>query len=399
VAIREISVDQLRPGMFVHDLTVGWMDHPFLKNRFLVEDPAIVQSIIATGIKAVQIDTERGDDVPADETQPRPTPTVRRIARSAHTAGKSSRQEEMQRATAVQQEARKIAVSLMEDVKLGRQVHLEKVTPVVSQMVGSVFRNKEALLSLGRIRRMDQYTFEHSVNVSVLLIAFAKELGLDREEIQEIGTGALLHDVGKIKIPDAILNKPGRLTEDEFRIMRKHVEYSLDVLSATPGISDTALKVAAEHHERYDGRGYPAGLKGETISRCGQMAAIVDVYDALCADRVYHEGQRPTVVLKRLLEWSVTDYNPGLTQRFIQTVGIYPPGSLVRLQSGRLAVVLETGERDLLHPLVRVIYDADKRRFLTPRLLDLSEFSTDGGDAIVGTEDPERWKIKLEVFL
>ncbi len=403
--IKRISVAQAAPGMYVHDLNCSWLDHPFATNRFTIRDLGVIDKIRGLGIRTLYIDTDKGIDVAEGRAEADVQGELQEALEQVLEAPEEHRgtvavQEERAYAEKIQFEASKVVTHVMEDVRLGKQIEVERVNPVVDRMVSSIFRNKDALLGLSRIRQMDKYTFEHSVSVAVLLIAFARELGLEREVIQQIGVGALLHDVGKIKVPDNILNKPGKLTEEEFAVMRDHVVWSDRLLADAPGISDIARAVAAQHHERYDGSGYPRGLKGDEISGFGQMAAIVDVYDAITADRCYHKGQAPTVVLRRLLEWSAYHFNPELVQRFIHCVGIYPAGTLVRLTSGRLALVLETGDKGPLYPLLRVIYDAAKQRFVRPFDIDLSHPGAKYADEhISGYEHAEQWGIKPEVFL
>ncbi|GAB4297317.1 MAG: HD-GYP domain-containing protein [Thiohalomonadaceae bacterium] len=405
-AIKKVAVRQLRPGMYIHDLNCGWMDHPFLANSFKIKDIETIQRISTMGIQEVYIDTGKGDDVSAAMTREEVLADLqRRLQRVSAEASPGeappvSVREERINAERVEREASRLVTNIMQDVRLGKQIEVERVTHVVDGMVSSIFRNPHALMSLGRIRQMDKYTFEHSVSVGVLMLSFAKELGLERDVIHEIGIGALLHDIGKIKTPDKILNKPGKLTDDEFAIMRQHVVFSREVLEQTAGISPTSLAVAAQHHERYDGTGYPLKLKGDEISPYGQMAAIVDVYDAISADRCYRKGEEPTIVLRKLLEWSKFHFNEKLVHQFIRCVGIYPVGTLVRLESGRLAIVLEPGEKGPLYPTVRVVYDTNKRQFVTPRDIDLSNPTTrSGDDRIVNCESAEKYGIKIPVFM
>lgn len=310
-----------------------------------------------------------------------------------------SAQEERGRAAKVQEEARRVATDLMQDVRLGKQIEIARIEPVVSDMVDSVFRNKDALISLGRIREADLYTFQHSVNLCVLMVAFAKSLGHDHDTITRIGIGAMLHDIGKMKVPEEILNKPGKLTDEEFSVMKGHATISANLLAESPGIDPISVAVAYEHQERWDGTGYPRKLKGDEISQYGQMSAIVDVYDAITSDRCYHKGMHPTEALGRMLEWSKNHFNPVLTQQFIQCVGIYPVGTVVRLESGRLAVVVEAGERNMMLPIVRLVYDTRKRAYLAPRDIDLAKASDTRPDRIVGHEEPDKWGIKVDVVL
>jgi putative nucleotidyltransferase with HDIG domain len=264
----------------------------------------------------------------------------------------------------------------------------------VKDINASVLRNPGALLSLCRIKQADAYTFQHSVSVCALLVSFTHAMGMDAATVEEAGLGGLLHDIGKAKVPNEVLNKPGRLTEDEFTVMKSHANMSLDLLSVVPGISQMAIQIAGEHHEKVGGGGYPRGLVGEQISQIGRMTAIVDVYDALTSNRVYHKGSEPSMVLKRLLEWSGSHLDGDLVQHFIRALGIYPVGSLVRLSGGRLAVVVEQGE-DLLRPTVRVVYDTQRKVALRPLDLDLAR----SGDEVEEYEDPVQWGLDPMAYL
>ena len=256
-------------------------------------------------------------------------------------------------------------------------------------MVESVFRNQDALLPLARLKNLDDYTFEHSVGVSALLIAFGRSMKLSKDVIKEIALGGLLLDIGKANIPDAILKKPGKLTDDEFARMQSHVVEGLKLLNQVPGISEIALQMVSEHHERFDGTGYPNKLAGKQISLYGQMAAIVDVYDAITSDKVYCRGMPPTQALKKLLEWSKHHFDPQLVQGFIRAIGIYPTGTLVRLESNRMGVVVEQNEGNLLEPVVRVFYHAAQQYYIPPEIVDLSKVQ----DKIASFENYDKWKI------
>ncbi|WP_454457730.1 HD-GYP domain-containing protein [Thauera phenylacetica] len=386
--IKLIPVARLRPGMYVHDLHCGWLQHDFVRNRFLVAGPEDVARIRALGVPEVSIDTERGLDPDAAPEAPAaaaasladpPPPAV-------HTASKVAGTQE--RARTLHREANEIVRNLLADVRLGRQIEIEKVEPLVARIVDSIFTSADALLPLARLKQHDSYTFQHSVSVCALMTAFARTLGLPRDTIREIAIGALLHDVGKARIPDEILNKPGKLTEAEFERMKSHVVQSKLILMATPGISPIALEVAAQHHERFDGSGYPNRLAGEAISLYGRMAAIVDVYDAITSERVYHKGMPPTEALRKLLEWSSNHFEPRLVQAFIRSVGIYPTGALVRLESKRLAVVQAQHADKPTLPRVKVIFHT-AGHYLQPEDLDLRRSQ----DRIVAHEDFAAWNI------
>jgi len=201
-------------------------------------------------------------------------------------------------------------------------------------------------------------------------------------------------------IPLEVLNKPTKLTDEEFVEMKKHVVYSRQIVSQIEKIPQTSLLISAQHHERYDGTGYPEGLKGDEISKGGQMAAIVDVYDAITSDRCYRNGMEPVEGLRKLFEWSKFHFNAELVQKFIKCAGLYPVGTLIRLESGFLAVIVEPGQESLLHPIVRVVYDTKKKSFMTPRDIDLSRLTgKNDGDRVVGHESPRKWRIEPRKYL
>jgi putative nucleotidyltransferase with HDIG domain len=404
MAIKKIPAARLEPGMFIHDLNCGWMDHPFLTTRFKLDSEGDLKKIHEAGIREVYIDTalgrDDGDAPTAAEVAQALDREVEQVAEAAAVAPRASTHEELARAQKIHSEANLIMRNIMNDVRLGKQVHVEQIEPMVDKMASSILRNSGALISLNRIKNKDEYTFQHSVSVATLLMAFCRGLDLDEETLRQAGIGGMVHDVGKMQTPDKILNKPGKLTDDEFTVMRHHVVASREILEVTPNISQTALHVAAQHHERYDGSGYPNRLKGEEISRIGQMAAIIDVYDAITSDRVYHKGMPPTEALRKMFEWSKFHFNPELVHAFARVVGIYPVGALVRLESGRLAVVVEQRESNMLQPLVRVMFDARHNYYLKPEDVDLSRSMGKGGaDRIVGHESPEQWRIDPTRFL
>ncbi len=391
--IKKIRVEQLRPGMYVHDFNCSWIEHPFLSNSVLLKSEKDVQKVVGFGIRELYIDTSKGSDVGDAPTMEEAHIETREEMHRVFEWTRSiinpvSVTEEISKAKRVKHEAKIAIHDIMGEVKMGRQVEVEQAEHVVEKMVDSIFRNVDALTSLSRIKQADQYLFMHSVNVCVLMISFCRFMGIDREVVQKVGVGALLHDIGKMKVPQAVLNKTSKLTDSEFLTMQKHVTFSRAMLVDSPGIPGEAVDVAYEHHERYDGAGYPNRLKGDAISRFGQMASIADVYDAITSDRVYHKGMEPAEAIRKIFEWSKHHFNEELAHWFIKCVGIYPVGTLVRLESGLLAVVAEPGQTSILHPLVRAVYDSNKNRLLVhPVDIDLAK--PDCADRIVSYDNPE----------
>ncbi len=394
--IKLIPVTRLQAGMYVHDLNCGWLQHGFVRNRFLVACADDVRKVREIGVTEIYVDTGRGldpdalpaPDAPESAPEPGPQHTAPAPAEApaVHTPAKAA--SSFERARALHREANQIVRDMLGDIRLGKQIEMEQVEPLVERIVDSIFTQQDALLPLARLKDHDNYTFQHSVSVCALMTAFARTLEVPRETIREIAIGALLHDVGKARVPDEILNKPGKLTDAEFDRMKSHVVQSKIILQATPGISQIALDVAAQHHERYDGTGYPNKLKGEQISLYGRMGAIVDVYDAITSNRVYHKGMPPTEALRKLLEWSANHFEPRLVKAFIRSVGIYPTGALVRLESKRLAVVQAQHADKPMQPTVKVIFHT-AGHYLRPEDVDLRRSQ----DRIVGHEDFAAWNI------
>jgi len=403
--IKKISIQQLKPGMFIHDINCVWMEHPFLVGALKIKNDKTIEKIAGLGVREVYIDTLKGLDVidAPTETEVNAEIEHKMIAMVQQTkpiTTTSTLNEELKRSRKVYGEANKIISNIMHDVRIGKQVEVERIDPVVEKMANSILRNKDALLSLCRIKNKDDYTFLHSVSVGALLISFAHALDFKRDVIKLLGVGGMLHDIGKTKVPNEILNKPGALTEEEFVIMKSHVVHGCSILRKSPGIAQVSFDVASQHHERFDGSGYPLGLKNSEMSVYGQMAAIVDVYDAITADRCYHKGMEPTVAIRKMFEWSKFHFNPKLLRTFIRIVGIYPVGTLVMLESGKIGVVIEQSETDMTRPLVRIIFDAKKNYFIAPKDIDLAKpLGQGGGDRIVNYESSAKWNIDPNKFM
>ena len=375
--IKKISTAKLCVGMYIHDLDASWMDHPFLSSRFPVNNEDIIEKITRAGIRHVYINTAKGLDtdeaVPLAEVQSELEAVKQDIAATNEGLEKEvSFDKEIYRAREVMRDANRAVHSLMENASLGRAIPTDEVEEAVDGIIQSVFRNKDALINLSRIKQIDQYTYLHSISVCVLMTVFSRAVGYEAADIKEVATGALLHDIGKMRVPDEILNKPGKLLDAEFDLMRQHVNYGKEILTDIGGVSEIAMDVTMQHHERIDGTGYPYGLIGDEISQVGKMSAIVDVYDALTSDRCYKRAWEPTYALAKMLEWSKHHFGELLVHQFVRCVGVYPVGTLVRLESGTIGVVVEQSSAGLLSPKIRVIYDELTARYITPEDLDLS---------------------------
>jgi HD-GYP domain-containing protein (c-di-GMP phosphodiesterase class II) len=403
--IKKISIEHLLPDMYITgfhwDQDIG--SHYQREGR--VPDEKTIELIRQKGVREVFIDTERGIDVTnggtigksAEIIDQEGQATLDLYASEAPVVQKSvSTSEEMAKAKKAHDKARGLVESAMNKVMAGEEVEVDQFKDVANDFIDSVSRNQNALACLSRIRQKDSYLLEHSVNVGVLMSILGKAMNLERSTLFEYVLGALLHDIGKIVIPDEVLHKPGRLTEEEFELMKKHSTFSRDILLKSGGLPEASINVAYQHHERLDGGGYPQGLTAEKLSREGRMAAVVDVYDAITADRCYHKGMPPTLALKRMLEWTGDHLDKEILHIFIRAMGVYPVGSLVLLSNDRLAIVEEVNDKDQKRPILKVIFNTQFNRFVNVERLDLAKKKN---ISIIKPVNPEDYSINLNDFL
>ena len=401
--LKKIDSSQLKVGMAIHDLDCGWMEHPFVRSRFTLTSEVEIHKIRQAGIRGVVIDCAKGVDADAPtvaEAEASIEAEVIAIAAAPVARKRVTLTEELARATQIRRQATGLVRTVMADARLGKVVELDKVGPMVENITASILRNPGALTGLLRIKNKDDYTFLHSVSVCTLLVAFCNVRGMDAETTYQAGLGGLLHDTGKALVPDAILNKAGALTDAEFDIIKKHPRDGHTILVQSGGIGAIPLDITLHHHERRDGNGYPDKQGEGQISELARMAAIVDVYDAITSDRSYHKGMSPADALRKIFEWSKFHFDPALAQEFVRCVGIYPVGTLVLLESGRLGVVAEAHETSLLTPKVNVFFNTKTKAYIQPQQIDLGRgVGFGGGDKIVRHESAALWQVDPMRFM
>ncbi|KTC42740.1 MAG: HD-GYP domain-containing protein [Pseudomonas sp.] len=388
--LKLISVQQLQMGMYIHQFCGSWLDHSFWKAGFVLNNHEDLRRLQRSNLSGLWIDPAKGRDLPApDEAQPR-TPEAP-ASPSPPPVPRASMGEELQRAIKVCAHSRQAVMQMFQEVRMGQVIQVQPVNELVSMITGSLLRHPHALISLARLKRADDYTYMHSVAVCALMLATARQLGLPEHLVQLAGVAGLLHDVGKLTIPDTILNKPQRLSDNEFEQVKLHPEAGGAILRQNGAVDALVLDVCLHHHEKVDGSGYPHRLKGEQISLFAQMGAVCDVYDAVTSNRPYNRGWDPAEAIQRMSTWT-GHFDQRVFQAFVKSVGIYPVGSLVRLESGRLAVVLEQHPEALLTPKVRVFFSTRSNLPLEQSVIDLARVQ--GQERIVGREAPGNWDFK-----
>lgn len=407
--IKRVVLEDVEVGMYVEKLDRPWIETPFLFHKQKIKDTKMIDKFKKHKIRYVYIDTQKGTDSKRGlsekeinkeldqeikEIKPEPSedPTVILVPF----------EEEIVKAAEIKTQAKTMIKDLMNDIRVGKNIDSEPVNLMSEQMVDSVIRNVDALSSLSRLKEFDDYTFMHSVNVGVLSITLGRFSGFDRKQLVDIGTGALLHDIGKMRVPQEILHKPDRLTKEEFMKMKDHATFSKEILDNMEAISEEAINIAYQHHERHDGSGYPQNLQGDEISLQGQIGSVVDVYDAITSDRVYHKGVTPYEALRKIFEWSEYHFNRKIVEGFVRCLGIYPVGTLIRLNNDRLAVVKKITHNNILAPEVVVVYDAGSDMKVKPKTIDLAEYNLKRPEnpvVIKQIEDPKKWQIDPERYL
>lgn len=389
--LKKIPVEQIRLGMHLEAFCGAWLDHPFWRSKFVLTDAKDIALILESPISEVWIDISKGLDSETTEAAneaeivttasiPPAPPVIQE---------KTSFNDEIKRAAKICAKGKEAVVSMFQEARMGKAIEAEAAAPLVEEISNSVMRNPGALISLARLKIADDYTYMHSVAVCALMIALSRQLGLNEEQTRDAGMAGLLHDLGKAMIPLEILNKPGKLTDEEFALVKTHPEEGYKILLSGNGISEMTKDVCRHHHEKIDGGGYPQGLNGETMSLYAKMGAVCDVYDAITSNRPYKAGWDPAESIKRMAEWK-GHFDPTVFQAFVKSLGIYPVGSLVRLESGKLGVVVEQGEQSLLKPKVRVFFSTKSQAYIKPELIDIAR----SPEKIAGREEAAKWGIK-----
>lgn len=395
--LKKIKVEQLTLGMHLKEFCGSWMEHPFWRTGFVIIDPKDIKSVLASSIKEVWIDCSKGIDiaegqvaVSSTESEAQVEVELQQVVASYREVKPVSTAAEIDRAARICFQSKQAVISMFEEARMGKAVDTGGAQKLVEEITDSVARNPGALISLARLKTADDYTYMHSVAVCAMMVALSKQLGLDEAQTRSAGLSGLMHDLGKAAMPMDVLNKPGKLTDAEFSIIKTHPEEGHRLLLGGSKVDPMVLDVCLHHHEKMDGSGYPKGLKGDEISLFAKMGAVCDVYDAITSNRPYKTGWDPAESLRKMAEWANGHFDGKIFQAFVKSLGIYPIGSLVRLTSGRLGVVVEQTGKSLTTPTVKVFFSTKSNMRILPEVIDLSLPGIT--EKIVGREDPAKWR-------
>ena len=383
VKTEKISTQDLQLGMYVAQLDRPWIETPFPLQGFHIRTRDDLEKL-RVWCKYVHVDHR------LSKTKAEP---AARTAKAAAAGNKPQRilgtlgkftpaqyetttplRKEVATASVYHREVTRAMIHLLNEVRVGNKLNMRVARKAGSIMVHSVLRNPDALVWLGRIKEADSYTYAHAIRASILATVFGRHIGLPREVLENLATGVLLMDVGKIRLPRHMLKTPDRLTREEWQEMRRHVEYGMEVLEGSGGANEQILGVVQYHHERHDGSGYPFGLSGTSIPLLSRIAGIVDTYDAVTSPRPWApQPKTSTEAVSLLYEQRDKAFQGSLVEQFIQSIGVYPTGTAVRLNNNETAVVVAQNPERRLRPQVMVVSDAQGRPMARPRWVDLME--------------------------
>ncbi|WP_035882727.1 MULTISPECIES: HD-GYP domain-containing protein [Cupriavidus] len=378
--LRRIKAEQLQVGMFVSRLGGPWINHPFWRSRFLVSSDEQIEQILAANVQDVWIDILKGRNLPMQGA-----PEV--ADSEADAQPESDFEDELEHARELIKSGRAVIGSIFNDVRMGHALETNGALLLVDSASTSLSRHSQALLAMARLKAKDDYTYLHSYSVCALMIAVGRTLKLPDGEVRELGLAGLVHDIGKLTLPESLLMKAGDLSPAEYEQMRRHPSAGYRILNEARLYTNIPLDVCVHHHERVDGKGYPFGLFENEISVHAKIAAICDTYDSLTSPRPNHLAWSPARAMEYIAVRVDTLFDRRVFKAFTRTVGIYPLGTVLRLRSGRLAVVCGQNANEPLRPRVMTFYSVSQSAPLPQEVLDL----TQSEDSVIAFEDARQW--------
>ena len=365
--------------MYVCELDRPWLESPFLFQGFRLdseENIAEVQDVC----EFVYIDPEQSDVsvrnnlmALASTQKASTTSSVMPQKQPGGFGGGTDYREHLYLARKIHTRARSYISGVNNIVREGgTKIDVQEAKSLVSDMADNIMVNPHAMMWLTYLKQRHEYTMTHSINVCILALTFGRHMKMARDQLELLGLGALLHDVGKLRIPTEILDKPDKLNAEEFEIMKTHPVEGYKILKDDKYIPMDSLEVVHHHHERISGKGYPDNLTAEQITLMTKMASIVDVYDAITSDRCYHDGMSPYKALQNIYSWTAGHFDKGLVEEFMSCMGVYPVGSIVEMSNKQIGIVIATTPKTRLRPIVLLVMDENHQLTKVRRIINLS---------------------------
>ncbi len=401
--LKKINAGDVKIGMYIHEVGGSWLDNPFWKESFRLTTPKQLKTLQGCGNQDIWIDTEKGLDVEVETpvvTEEEENEQVEEVLQEAavqvpkESPPALALHEEIDRARKVHAKAKAAVMYMFHDVRMGNALKTNDTFELVDDITQSFARNSNAFLSLSRLKEKDSHTYLHSIAVCALMIAVGRQFDIEGEQLRSLGVAGLLHDAGIMRIPERIINKPKNLTDEEFKVVKAHPILGWRILKDSPEINEIVLDVCLHHHERMDGAGYPDKLAGESLSLFCKICTVCDVYDTITSDRYYKRSYAPASAIRKMAAWQPGHFDLTVFHAFVKAVGIYPSGTLVKLKSGRLAVVTDQSTKSLLTPIVKVFFSTNINAPIFPELIDLSKAQ----DSIASVENPLTWNLNLKMI-
>ncbi len=379
--LRKIHVNDLSVGMYVEKIDRSWMEHDLaFASKRKIRSENELQKFKSSNIEEVYINTEKGLDFGIDGSESAHNKLLKRMYSGSpeiKAPENESRQEpsdfktELEYAKNIYGESIHFLKKFVNSCQSGKIISYNEAEPIINNIVASITRNKNALFTIVNLSQFDKYTYTHSLDVAIITVALARQIGVPETDLTNLGLGALFHDIGKSKIPPKILNKPGKLTPAEFEVMKRHPLEGYKLIENQNGVPQEILRIILEHHEKYNGAGYPLGLGGDEINQFANLVSVADIYDALTTDRVYRKGMHPYKALQILFSEKEDGFYPGYAESLVKCLGIYPVGSLVKLSTGDYGRVIEACDDDPLAPKIRLYLD-ESMQLREMTLIDLT---------------------------
>lgn len=396
----------LKLGMYVSELDRPWVETPFLFQGFYLKQIKEIETLqefchyVLVDGERCTIDRKTIQAVNENQSRQAQYEFLIKEPKSHEIyQEKNSVKEEIASATQIYDQASQLMFTLMEDVRSGKKINNKDINHVVNNMCESILRNPDAFLWLRRLKSSDSYSYGHAIDSSSLAIAFGRHLGLPKNGLRQLGVGMMMADIGKCRLPQELLRRPGRLTDDEFALIQRHVEFGVKILQETAGMDAHSIELVHCHHERFNGRGYPRKLQGRNIPMFGRIAAIVDCFDAITTDRSYAKAISAHDATRRLYDWRGHDFQEELVEQFIQSLGVYPTGTLVELNTGQVGIVISQNRTRRLKPTLMLVLDEHKIAYqIWPTLNLLTEVDDEKPVEIIAALDPGSYGIKPADF-